>query len=196
MKTTPIWLLDVDGVLNALPWASARWEKGVGATVESAWADLTETRSTPDLHLDPADGYHITYSPALMREIRKLHESGAVEVRWLTTWGSGANVHLNKQLGLPAFDVAGEPPETIGYTGQYSSRTWWKLGHVERIHAEEPHRPIIWTDDDLEHVDYAREWAHSLGFLPLAPDETVGITPGDLQRIKEFIQSANARAVA
>lgn len=183
-KTTPIWLLDVDGVLNALPWRTRRFQK---EPLEPAWPDYTQCRSDTD----GGDRYVITYSPTLMKAIRELHESGAVEVRWLTTWGRGANFRLNKQLGLPEFAVAGEPDIISGFAGA-PAHHWWKLDDARRAHAAEPHRPFIWTDDDLAAVKDARDWAGDNGVLAIATDDRSGITPHDLERITNFVHSQNA----
>ena len=180
--TTPIWLLDVDGVLNALPWRS----RNAHQAPKPAWPDYTTCRSDTD----GGDRYLITYSPTLMAAIRHLHESGAVEVRWLTTWGRGANFRLNKQLGLPEFDVAGEPDVLSGFAGA-PNHHWWKFDDARRVHAAEPHRSLIWTDDDLVHVPDALDWAVGQGFLAISTDDKHGITPHDLDRVRRFVHSQN-----
>src|SRR4051794_18921570 len=109
-RTTPVWLLDVDGVLNALP----DWNADEPAP-DHAWQDYEVVTASPRVH--DQHKYRITYSPTLTKAIHDLHESGAVEVRWLTTWGRGANVELADKLGLQHFDVAGEPDVLSGFAG-------------------------------------------------------------------------------
>lgn len=58
----PVWLLDVDGVLNA---------------PRPAWAEMETAKCA---------GLTIRWSPPLMDRIRTLHASGVVEVRWASTW--------------------------------------------------------------------------------------------------------------
>lgn len=178
--TTPIWLLDVDGVLNALPY---RGESPGG------WDDYQSFRCDTD----GGFRYLITYSPTLMACIRALHESGAVEIRWLTTWGRGANFRLNKELGLPDFTVAGEPDVLSGFAGAPNHR-WWKFDDARRAHEAEPHRPIIWTDDDLSYVPDAHAWAVDKGFLAISTNPITGITPVDIARVVEFIDEHAAAA--
>ncbi len=60
--TRPVWLLDVDGVVNAL-------NPGWGDTARAKCAGLT-----------------IRWAPDMVARIRALHASGLVEVRWSTTW--------------------------------------------------------------------------------------------------------------
>lgn len=59
----PVWLLDVDGVLNA---SKPGWG---GPPRKTNVAGLT-----------------IRWAPPLVARIRTLHASGVVEVRWSTTW--------------------------------------------------------------------------------------------------------------
>jgi hypothetical protein len=58
----PVWLLDVDGVINAYV---------------PAWTDMVKVKCA---------GVTIRYAPVLVDRIRTLHASRAVEVRWCTTW--------------------------------------------------------------------------------------------------------------
>ena len=126
----PIWLLDVDGVLNAFD------DSG---PVIGDWGDWETFTS---------NGFPIRYSPTMTAHIRGLHERGTVEVRWLTTWGRMANTHL-KQLGLPEFEVAAEAPfrERDG---------WWKLPVAQAL-FDQGHA-VIWTDDDLAFSSDAMRW--------------------------------------
>lgn len=180
--TTPIWLLDVDGVLNALPHRRR----------DDVWPDYTKVQCAPGPN---EQVYTITFSPTLMKRIRKLHESGAVEVRWLTTWGHGANYRLNKLLGLPEFEIAGEPQEVSGYGGTaWTVHRWWKFGDAWRTHAVEPDRPIIWTDDDLNAVPEALEWADDIGALAICTNISTGLTPDDMDRIEKFVSATEEPA--
>ena len=58
----PLLLLDVDGVLNAMRWElPPGWEQGV------------------------FNGYVLSWDPTITARLRDLHESGRVEIQWLTT---------------------------------------------------------------------------------------------------------------
>lgn len=136
MNDKPIWLLDVDGVLNAFD---------ESRPVLGEWGDWDGFT---------ASGYPIRYSPSMISRIVGLHRSGAVEVRWLTTWGGLANGELRRGLKMPELAVAAEMP----FRERYG---WWKLP-VARDLFEQGHA-IIWTDDDMAFVSDAQEWLRTVG---------------------------------
>ena len=78
-----------------------------------------------------ADGveWPIWFSPTVTGTVARLHETGVVEVRWLTTWGAQANGELRALLGMPELEVAGEPPHVTGDHGAGS--------HGEAVAREE-----------------------------------------------------------
>jgi hypothetical protein len=182
----PLWLLDVDGVLNAV---AKRPDRGV-------WRDWRHGRAT-------ADGveWPIWFSPTVTGTVARLHESGVVEVRWLTTWGVHANGELRELLGVPELEVAGEPPHVTGDHGAESHGqavareepddakvSWWKLEAVQRTLIDEPERPVIWTDDDLGSERDAVAWVerHVPRRLLLSPRPDVGLTPRQLRAIRSY----------
>jgi len=157
----PLWLLDVDGVVNAL-------DPG-----QHAWPDFTTFR---------ARGFTIRYSPSLLARVAALHAQGRVEVRWLTTWWETANQHLGEAFGLPELVVANTEQE-------FSARgQWWKLPVAQRLRAETGRR-LVWTDDDLTHVDDAVDWVRAQGdeVLAISPNTYVGLTPADLDTIEAWV---------
>ncbi|MEU1763329.1 hypothetical protein [Micromonospora sp. NPDC005652] len=64
---SPVWLLDVDGVINASRpgWNAVPW-KGYA--------------------YDRATEYKIRWAPQLIARIYELHRAGLVEIRWCSTW--------------------------------------------------------------------------------------------------------------
>ncbi|WP_153054228.1 HAD domain-containing protein [Planomonospora sphaerica] len=70
-----MWLLDVDGVINAS-------RPGWGAAPRSGTA------------------YRMRWAPALLDRIRALHRAGGVEIRWCSTWCADAD-QLERLLALP-----------------------------------------------------------------------------------------------
>src|ERR671921_2514244 len=74
----PILLLDVDGVLNAprrkLP---EGWRQGT------------------------FNGFRLSWDPTVTARLREMHESGRVEIQWLTTWAENADKLLAEPMGLP-----------------------------------------------------------------------------------------------
>src|SRR3954470_6436440 len=109
----PILLLDVDGVLNAarldLP---DGWKRGM------------------------FNGYVLSWDPTVLARLRELHESGQVEIQWLTTWAEDADRLLAEPMGLPR-GLRVHARDGVGPTG-YSSPAggatgWWKLAAARAV---------------------------------------------------------------
>lgn len=188
---TPLLLLDVDGVLNAL---------GGGLPDTAVWPRWQRGGAR-------ADGmtWQIVFSPDVVDRLRGWHESGRVELQWLTTWGHSANGSLRELLGLPELAVAGTFDEVSGgrtaVTSGLShaatapsapdplSGRWWKYDVVRRVLAAEPGRLVVWVDDELhEPAGPFRRWAleqpdlHAVGPAPLT-----GLSPHDLAAVDRLL---------
>ncbi len=160
----PIWLLDVDGVLNA----------------------VMDPATIPDEYTAVNNhDYAIVYRQSVVDRIASLHESGRVEVRWLTTWMHRANT-LARGIGLPEFAVEGDPEVWIERPG-----TWWKSTVAQRIDAECPAAPLIWTDDDLDYSVGRGEVDWLAGrvtpTLAITTDWRIGLSDYDMDRIESFL---------
>ena len=165
----PILLLDVDGVLNAaridLP---KGWRRGT------------------------FNGFVLSWNPTITERLRRLHDSGRVEIQWLTTWTTDADRLLADPMGLPRglkthtrADAA--PTGFLGRLGGMSG--WWKLAVAREVAAAEPDRRIVWIDDDLaEQAGDTGEW---LGANPhvlvVAPDLFTGLTHEQLDRVEAWL---------
>jgi hypothetical protein len=165
----PILLLDVDGVLNA------------------ARLDLPEgwRRGT-------FNGFVLSWDPTITARLRDLHESGRVEIHWLTTWTTNADRLLAEPMGLPrglkTHDLMDAAP--TGFLGRLGGRSgWWKLAAAREVAEAEPDRRIVWIDDDLaEQAAETGEWlaAHS-HVLVVAPDLFAGLTHEQLDAIEAWL---------
>lgn len=164
---TPIWLLDVDGVLNAV----------THVPDERVWRDYRSGFATAASRRWP-----ITWSPTVVRAVRRVHETRAAEVLWLTTWDDHANGDLADLLGLPRLPLAGRALETRAE----APHGWWKLQVARRIHEQDPDRPLLWTDDDLSYDAEAAEWISSRG-LGISPHTACGLEPAHLEDIAAFV---------
>lgn len=183
----PIWLLDVDGVLNAVTNKPDR----------QIWSDWRQGRATAD-----GVSWPICFSPTVARTIRRLHESGRAEVRWLSTWGRWANGELRGLLELPELTVAAEraavtqqlPDDAVVASAASHGDAvgghgaWWKLAAVRAVVAAEPDRTLLWTDDELEFQLEAAWWVtdHVPSHLLLSPPPHVGLTPKLIRQIEQF----------
>jgi hypothetical protein len=162
----PLWLLDVDGVLNAvcdpLPPGYERRRVNGGITVR--------------------------YDPAIIERVGQLHRTSAVEIRWLTTWLDTAADHLAPALGLPLDCVVEGRSDWLAT----DNKSWWKSHTARRLSDADPTRALIWTDDDLDHAEEHGEvaWLHDRRgpTLAIAPDPEKGLTAKFLERIEAFAE--------
>jgi hypothetical protein len=165
----PILLLDVDGVLNAarmdLP---EGWERGT------------------------FNGFVLTWDPTVTARLRELHESGRVEIQWLTTWAWNADQLLAEPMGLPRGlkTHAEEGATPTGFLGAFGGASgWWKLDLARKVAEAEPDRRIIWIDDDLaEQAADTGDWlAANPHVLVVAPDLFAGLTHAQLDAIEAWL---------
>ena len=165
----PILLLDVDGVLNAprrqLP---EGWRQGT------------------------FNGFRLSWDPTITARLRDLHESGRVEIQWLTTWTTDADRLLAAPMGLPRGLKTHARADTAptGFLGSLDGASgWWKLAVAREVAAAEPDRRIVWIDDDLaEQADDTGDWlaAHP-HVLVVAPDLAVGLTHSQLDAVEAWL---------
>jgi len=165
----PILLLDVDGVLNAarmdLP---EGWRRGI------------------------FNEFVLSWDPTVTARLRELHESGRVEIQWLTTWTENADLLLAEPMGLPrGLRVHARPGvESTGFSGQRRGVSgWWKLSIAMEVAQAEPGRRIVWIDDDLaDQAEDTSEWLAAHGdVLVVAPDFTTGLTHAELDRVEAWL---------
>lgn len=163
--TKPIWLLDVDGVLNAVgtkpPKMTGHWK---------TWKQVG------------ANGFGITYSPDLIARIKGFVDEGLVEVHWLTTW-------WNNIPDLPFADFHDYPVANTREEYLAQLDEWWKLPVAQRYHSQG--RRLVWTDDDIPFVKDAVAWLQGKGHqvLAIAPKTMLGLSPKDLDRIEGFLRA-------
>lgn len=162
----PVWLLDVDGVLNA---ARPGWD---------------EAFDQGQAFVDGAS-YRLRWAPPLTRRIGALALSGAVELRWATTWVDHI-MQVERLLRLPQIDPAFHgltDHHDVDQTAELKLRAALDVVEVER-------RPLIWTDDDAIPV-HGPELERLLGAGPpvllLAPGSGHGLQPEDLTAIDDFL---------
>ncbi|WP_436525162.1 hypothetical protein [Actinoplanes sp. HUAS TT8] len=160
----PVWLLDVDGVVNAY---RAGW---YGAP------RVVQVYSAGDAY-----DYRIRYEPRLVEAIRRIHVGGRADVTWCSTWCSDA-AGLERAFDLPELPRAFH--ERV--TGAAASEA--KLAAARRVIASG--RRLIWTDDveiDL-HSEVCEPWAADGRALLISPNATRGLRSRDLRRIERFLQ--------
>lgn len=169
----PVWLLDVDGVINAIAikpdrtvWPEEAW---IRTTAEAQGGDWPILAAQPVLDL-----------------ICEVHDRGLAEIRWHTTWQHDAVKNLAPALDLPEFPVqddCGVDSFAEDEDGRMAYR-WWKLPAAKHVVDVEKRR-LIWTDDDLN--DNRRELDAFGGHLLICPQTRLGLTPKHLRKIREHL---------
>lgn len=126
----PVWLLDFDGVINAL---SRR-----GGT--SIWTDWDS--ATVD-HPGRALGLPLLWSGVVIDTVAAAVAAG-VDVRWLSTWREDTAVLPSVIPGLP---VLGWLDEGLLGLPRLMDDTAWKVEVAKVFVADEV--PLLWTDDSV-----------------------------------------------
>jgi hypothetical protein len=134
----------------------------------------------------------LTWDPTVTARLRELHESGRVEIQWLTTWARHADELLAEPMGLPRglkthVEEGAVPRGFLGPLGGASA--WWKLDLARKVAEAEPDRRIVWIDDDLaEQAADTGDWlAANPHVLVVAPDLFAGLTHEQLDEIEAWL---------
>lgn len=162
----PVWLLDVDGVINALmPHRSHH----------QAWvAD----------HLGRE--FLIRFDPRIITQIIQLTE--IVDIHWCTTWGEDAVSYLSPALGLPTFPV--EDPKR-DYESLVAGLGWWKYWRF--LESRSYLFPTVWTDDDIPD-DLMHHHRSDPDSLIIRTNPYNGLSLENLQQIESWVQSLESLA--
>lgn len=126
----------------------------------------------------------VLVSPPVLDKIRVMHETGLIEVRWLTSWDEDAPDLFAPATGLGAYTGYPEPSTGAGY---------WKE-NVVRTHAASG-RPFIWVDDEMADYPSCDQFAIEVAGhgLFVAPDPRTGLAMSDLDAIETFARAASVR---
>lgn len=166
-RNKPVWLLDVDGVINV---------------DEPAWHMTQEDVAY-------ADGRESTmrWAPQLIDEIRTLHQSGLVEVRWCTTWCDYAH-QLDRLWNIPNV----EPAFTNVSPRRAQTAKFSAANYV--VHDEK--RPLIWTDDMIDMNTLDDDLGDNDRALIISPNPQRGLTINHIVKIVQFASQCIQRGVA
>jgi hypothetical protein len=156
----PVWLLDVDGVINV------------------GWPGWDSAPSTGNAYSAGME-FRIRWAPALIARIRALHDRGVVDIRWCSTWCCDAD-QLERLFSLPRFDRSW----TVDINGPVAAAA--KLAAARTVLAEG--RRLIWTDDTEVptsgpvHDELTRDGRALL----IAPNWRSGLLPEHMDAIETF----------
>lgn len=184
----PVWLLDVDGVINA-----CTFPHFPDTFPKDTWRLEMVAPGDPHMYAAPGPAYPIRFSTEVVDFIN--HMADIVDIRWHTTWQDSAITHLSPALGIRT-DI----PVMIAneFRNTNHNKYWWKMPAALRVVNDEE-RTLIWTDDDLSgseirHFSENIAWDNTKHLL-ITPDTVAGLTPANLERIEEFAQeNAEVRA--
>jgi hypothetical protein len=160
----PVWLLDVDGVLNTS--RNAWREAPHNATV--TWNGV---RGMPM-------GYKFHWSPTLLRRIHRVRSDRLVELVWCTTWCAEAQ-KVEAVFKLPPLKRA-----FTCYTKSQIDAWNYKVEAADKVLAAG--RRLIWTDDDIPTFGPLRERFDRPDALVITTVARRGLTPDDMARIEAF----------
>ncbi|GGK97582.1 hypothetical protein GCM10010126_66270 [Planomonospora parontospora] len=161
-----MWLLDVDGVINAS-------RPGWGAAPRSGTA------------YSGSNAYRMRWAPALLDRIRALHRAGDVEICWCSTWCADVD-QLERLFALPRLARA--------WSGHLSASAAAaaKLAAARDVLARG--RRLIWTDDVEvpESGPVHDELTRGGRALLIAPSPGRGLQPEHMDAIEAFISTPAA----
>lgn len=176
---TPIWLLDFDGVINAL---SKRGDRNV-------WDDWRSA----DIEVPDNGTYPLLWANEVVELVQEAVTNG-VSVVWLTTWREHTKL-LPKVIdglpdGLPWWDEI--TIESFGYKldpmrvlGQK-----WKAQVAQAMLS--PDTPVLWTDDNLSHLlnGTDRGWFNRRpgGTTYVSPNPNIGLSQRNAREIREWME--------
>jgi hypothetical protein len=157
----PVWLLDVDGVINAS-------RPGWGAAPRSGTV------------YSGSDAYRMRWAPALLDRIRALHRADGVEIRWCSTWCADAD-QLERLFALPRLARAWSEHLSASAAAEA------KLTAAREVLARG--RRLIWTDDAEAPTcgPVHDELTEDGRALLIAPSPGRGLQPGHMAAIEAFI---------
>jgi hypothetical protein len=165
----PVWLLDIDGVLNAMSEAPNPQSLRMGTAKQKYLKTNSGT-------------FRLRVNNYLVDFINRMHESELVEIRWCTTWSDEAVSVFAPAFGFPEFSVGARPGWESGRFDDYN----WKPNAARGVIRDG--RRLIWTDDEAIPEGFSEEIApYSFGHLLIFPNEKVGLTLENCESIEKFI---------
>lgn len=183
----PVWLLDFDGVVNALSKRGGRsyWPEWSAATVAHPEGELT--RSGDPLHLP------LLWSPSVIEVIAGAARSG-VDVRWLSTWREHTKLLPEIIPGLPDLPWLDETILDTRANDDLDPALAMESGpwKVQVARAFVPaDAALLWTEDSLT-VDLLSEtWRRlrTASTTLIRPRPATGLISREVIAIREWIST-------
>lgn len=176
-RTSPVLLLDLDGVLNVAPDA--------GMPDPTGWTQWRRIQQRSDGYR-----YRVQASVYVCSWIAHLANGGLMDVRWLTSWQADpwALRELEHKLELPWLPFQPTAHLYPARTNPQPGLDWWKWQAVKPL--LEAGTPFVWIDDDLSRLlseAVRAELSANPRVLLVEPDEALGVTQEHIAKVTWFL---------
>jgi len=162
----PIWLLDIDGVLNC-------GNRTAPTHLPYNYLEFQQRASSSGRQ------YNLIIAKEVVDFIDEM--SDFFEIVWCTTWQADANI-IGKRIGLKEFRWIDK--------SKIDSPYHWKRATFEKL--QEAKHPILWTDDQIrEFYNYPAKVEFNNAKI-IQPYIFEGLAPRHLEQIREFRDSLSA----
>lgn len=183
--TTPMWLLDFDGVINAL---SKRGGRSFWPDWRSACIDHPE--GDRDRHDKPVK-LPLLWSTTVLETVASALDTG-VDVRWLSTWREHTTLLPPILDGLPEipwFDenvLAADAADGLDARERMVSGPWKVAVAKATVPGD---AALLWTEDALSVDMLSESWRKSRTAPTtfVRPHPAQGLIPRDVRVIREWI---------
>lgn len=181
----PIWLIDFDGVVNALSKRGGTqfWNDWRTATIDHPHGEMNSRGNVIRLSL--------LWSETVVGTMTMARDRG-VDVRWLSTWRGDTRQLLDVIPGLPELPWV---DESILDTGSLNSlddseRMYSGPWKVEVAKAYVPDdAPLLWTEDEMRVDMLSESWRRSRSAATtfIRPHPAQGLIARDIAEITAWI---------
>lgn len=180
-----MWLLDFDGVINALSARGGRsyWDDWASATIDHPRGEVTRAGTPVQVPL--------LWSNTVIAAVASAVQAG-VDVRWLSTWREHTGLLSEVIPGLPALSYLDErvlganvaaalDPSQRDYSGP------WKARVAEAFVPEDA--PLLWTDDarSVDLISQAWRGERRGPSVFIRPRPTSGLVQQQVRQIHDWI---------
>lgn len=167
----PIWLLDFDGVINAL--------SGRGGT--SIWTDWAN--ASVDHPGESQLRLPLLWSATVIDTVAAAAAAG-VDVRWLSTWREHTAVLPSVIPGLPELAYLDE--DRLGLP-RLVDHTVWKIEAAKAFVPDDV--PLLWTDDSASIEIHSAGWRNNRSGPTafIRPRPAAGLVKREISMIRDWI---------
>lgn len=180
----PLWLLDFDGVLNAIS------KRGMN----TGWHTWNTASVKSPLPGEDNVHYPLLWASETVQAVADAHDAG-VRVVWLTTWREHTALLPPLMNGLPS-DLEFWDEDTVLAAGgkldpMLQLNQQWKYDTARQLVPDGV--PVLWTDDNLPYIlRKGARWASSRpgGTTSIAPTQTLGLSKRQTFEVNEWVRDA------